>query len=767
VTATLIDSLVGRGVTRVEDLRLITGAGEYIGDVRRPGQLWARVIRSPVAHGVITNVDLSAAQALPGVAGVFSAADAPELAAARIPLRMEVGEESPVPTFGLQPIIASDRVRYVGEPVALVVATDPYIAEAAAEQVWIEIDELDPTLDADEALTGAILLHPDAGTNVTLEMEFASGDVDAVFASADIVLSERFREHRHGATPLETRGLVAELGADGRLTVWGPAKVKHFNLTAVASVLGLPAERLRFIEPDVGGAFGARGELYPEDYLIPWAAIRLGRPVKWIEDRAESLITLNQSREQDVELEVAASSDGRLLAFRARNVCNMGAYMRTNGVVPPMLCALSMHGPYRWEAFRAQAIGVLTNKTPLGTFRGPGEVEATFARERMIDLLAARMSIDPVELRRRNLLTGDELPYLVALGDDEEDVLRFGTGDYHLQLDAVLEHAGYAGLRERQRAQEDAEESLGVGVACSVSESGVGSFEWARVVAESDGSFSAYAGIASVGQGLRTALCQVLADAFHVPIERTRILHHDTDTVAEGEGAFGDRGMIFGSGAVLLAVEELKQKARVLAAAQLGLDADAIEIVGDLAVAEDVSIALGELGAFGIGRYVMGGPTHLSFCAAVAVVSVDRPTGKVTVHRYTGGYDAGTAVNPLLLEGQFTGAAAQGIAGALLEESSYDESGQPLSATFMDYMMPTVAEMPMIDSLVFEFPEPLNPLGIKGGGNSGIICTHAALANAVADALGSRAAPLTALPLRADCVRALIRAGETDAEPRA
>jgi len=766
VKATPLDGLVGRGVTRLEDRRLITGAGEYIGDVTRPGQLWARVVRSPVAHGAIVNVDVSAARALPEVAGAFSAADVPELAAARIPLRMEVGEESPVPTFGLQPIIASDRVRYVGEPVALIVATDPYAAEAAAEQVWIEIDELAPALDAEDALGGAILLHPDAGTNVTLEMEFASGDVDGVFAAADIVLSERFREHRHGATPLETRGLLAELGADGRLTVWGPAKVKHFNLTAVASVLGLPVERVRFIEPDVGGAFGARGELYPEDYLIPWAAIRLGRPVKWIEDRAESLIALNQSREQDIELEVAASNDGRLLAFRGRNVCNMGAYMRTNGVVPPMLCALSLHGPYRWAAFRAQALGVLTNKTPLGTFRGPGEVEATFARERMIDLVAARTSIDPVELRRRNLLTRDELPYVVAIGAAEDDVLRFGTGDYPVQLDAVLEHADYARLRERQLAQADGDASLGVGVACSVSESGVGSFEWARVVAEVDGSFSAYAGIASVGQGLRTALCQVLADAFHVPIERTRVLHHDTDTVAEGEGAFGDRGMIFGSGAVLLAVDEVRRQARVLAAERLGIDADAVEIVGDMAVAGDVSIPLGELGACGVGRYVTAGPTHLSFCAAVAVVSVDRPTGKVTVHRYTGGYDAGTAVNPLLLEGQFTGAAAQGIAGALLEESSYDESGQPLSGTFMDYVMPTVAETPEIDSLLFEFPEPLTPLGIKGGGNSGIICTHAALANAVADALGPRALPLTALPLRADCVRALIRRGEAVVEPR-
>jgi carbon-monoxide dehydrogenase large subunit len=749
------EASVGRSIVRTEDLRLVRGAGEYVADVSRPGQVWARIVRSPVAHGALLAVDLAGPREIPGVIGAFSATDAPELAGTRIPLRMESGEESPVPLFGLQPIIASDRVRYVGEPVAIVIATDPSIAESAAEQVYLDIEELDPVLDSEDALAGETVIHA-GGTNVTVDWEIGDGDVEAVFAGADVVVSERFHEHRHGATPLETRGLLAEVGDDGRLTVWGPAKVKHFNLTAVASVLGLVPEQVRFVEPDVGGAFGARGELYPEDYLIPWAALKLGRPVKWIEDRAESLIALNHSREQTVDLEVAASSDGRLLAFRARNLCNMGAYLRTNGIVPPMLCAMSLHGPYRWEAFRARAIGVLTNKTPLGTFRGPGEVEATFARERMLDLVAARMSIDPVELRRRNLIAAAELPHVVQFGSSDEDVLRFGTGDYHAQLDAVLEHSGYSGV-ERSG---DPDELIGVGVACSTSESGVGAFEWARVVAEPDGTFSAYSGIASVGQGLRTALAQVLGDELGIPLERIAIRHHDTDEVETGEGAFGDRGMIFGAGAILLAVAELRENARGPAAERLGVEAGAVEIIGDRAVAGDASVSLAELGVSGVGRYEPGGPTHLSFCAAVAQVSVDRATGKVTLRRYTGGYDAGRAVNPLVLEGQFTGAAAQGIAGALFEESAYDESGQPLAATFMDYVLPTMAELPEIESLLFEYPEPANPLGVKGAGNSGIICTHAAVANAVADALGPDAPPIVSLPLRASAVRAVIRAGE-------
>ena len=328
--------------------------------------------------------------------------------------------------------------------------------------------------------------------------------------------------------------------------------MKHFNLSAVASVLGLAPERVRFIEPDVGGAFGARGELYPEDYLFPWAAMKLGRPVKWIEDRAESLIALNQSREQTIDLEVAASADGRLLAFRARNLCNMGAYLRTNGIVPPMLCAMSLHGPYRWRGFRARAIGVLTNKTPLGTFRGPGEVEATFARERMLDLVAARTSIDPVELRRRNLIPAAELPYVVQFRKrgGGRPALRYGRlprAARHRARARRLRRREVAPLRGsgradrgRRRLLDQRERGRRVRVG-----TGRGRARWdvQRVL-----------GIASVGQGLRTALAQVLADEFAVPLERTVIRHHDTDEVEAGEGAFGDRGMIFGAGAILLAV---------------------------------------------------------------------------------------------------------------------------------------------------------------------------------------------------------------------
>ena len=752
----------GRDVRRLEDRRLITGAGEYVADVSRPNQVWARIVRSPVAHGAILGIELDEVRQMPGVVAAFAAGDAPELAAARIPLRLEAGEESPIPDWSLQPVIAGDRVRFVGEPVAVVVATDPYLAETAAERVWADIEEEAPILDALAALDGEVLLHPEVGTNVNVDLHFgdATDELDAIFARADVVVSERFYEHRHGGTPLETRGFVAEVGPDGRVTVWGAAKVKHFNRREVAKVLGLDVSQMRFLETDVGGGFGARGELYPEDYIIPWLAIRLQRPVKWIEDRAESLIALNQSREQYIDLEVAAAADGRLLAFRSRNVASLGAYMRTNGIVPPMLCAQSMHGPYRWQAFESHALGVLTNKTPLGTFRGPGEVEATFARERMLDMVAERLGIDPLDLRRRNLIPADAMPYLASIGDEDDDVLRFASGDYPAQLDALLEHVDWPTLTDAH-ATDDPDRQIGVALVCSTSESGVGQFEWARVVPEPDGMFTVYVGVASVGQGIATALTQVLADQLQIPMSRIRLTHHDTDKVEDGEGAFGDRGMIFGTGALLLALDALRGQAVAAAAERTGAAPEDIEVAGDAVVVDGERIPLHELAVSGTGRYEPGGLTHLSFCAAVAVVEVDVPTGKVTLLRYVGCYDSGTAVNPLMLEGQYTGAAAQGLGGALLEESAYDESGQPLSATFMDYIMPTAAELPAIESLQFEYPDPHTPLGIKGAGNSGIVCTHAAAASAVSNALRSYGAQVTSMPLRANSVRALIREAET------
>lgn len=740
---------VGQGIEGVEDERLITGQGAYIADISRPGQLHARIVRSPIAHGRLTKVHLEDARAMAGVVAVFAGGDVSGLDAWRIPHRVAFGlAMEDLPLFPLQPILAIDRVRYVGEPLAVVVAEDPYVAEDAAALVWTEIEDLEPVLNLEEALTSDNLLFPDAHSNVLIDVPFGDAEAtDALFAEADVVVSERLSIHRHAATPMENRGLIAELGEDGRLSVWGPTKVKHFNLRAVANVLGLPEEDLRFIEPDVGGSFGARGELYPEDFLIPWLALHLKRPIKWIEDRAEGLVASNQSREQYVDLEVAASADGELLALRSHNVCSMGAYFRTNGAVPPVLCAYIIAGPYAWRAHSARGTGVATNKTPLGTFRGPGEVEATYARERLLDIVARRLDLDPVDLRRRNLV---DSPRPVA-GTVE-------SGDCRTQFDGLLQHVDYPALRSSVSTR-SADELVGVGVACSEAATAEGHFESAQVVAERDGTFTAHTGLASVGQGVRTAMGQVLADLLQVPFDRVAVTHHDTDVVPVGEGAFGDRGAVFGAGAISLAVEDLESKARAATGDRFGVEPETVVIESGRARAGGRSIPLWELGVSGVGRFERSIPHDTNFVAAIAVVSVDRRTGKVTPLRYVGAYDVGRVINPLLLEGQLTGAAAQGITGALLEENVYDEIGQPLSSSFMDYLIATCKEMPAIESLMFSFPKESNPLGIKGGGNSGIICTQAALANAVADALGEAGDLVTSLPLRANRVRELFRVG--------
>jgi carbon-monoxide dehydrogenase large subunit len=756
---------IGRSVRRVEDRRLITGAGCYVADVARPGQLWARIIRSTVAHARLSEVHLDEVRARPDVVGAFSAADLPEaFAAFRIPLRVVPQGEPGFTTDATQPVLATERVRYVGEPVAVVVATDPYAAEDAEEAVWVDFDELEPVLDAERALEAETLLHDSVGSNLIGQLNFTNEvDVDALFERADVVVKERFSSHRHAATPMETRGLVADYDKDsGRLTVWGPTKVKHYNRKVLAELLGLPAERIRFVETDVGGGFGARGELYPEDLLVPWLAFELKRPVKWVEDRGEALVAMNHSREQSFEVEMAATADGQLLAFRSKNWCNMGAYLRTNGPVPPWLGALNFAGPYHWEGYEATAYAVVTNKTPLGTMRGPGEVESTFARERMIDLLAERLDMDPRAFRLKNLIGANALPYTLELGEGVPYPLLYESGDYHQQLNGALDEIDYEQLRADAAAARSRGELVGVGMACGHNASAIGHFEWGRVVAEPDGSFTGYVGVSGLGQGVQTALAQVLADALGVPMELVRIHYHDTDAVPDGEGAYADRATIFGAGALMLAVDDLKEDARRKGAAALGVPEGEVIVEGaevTRAGTDADSIPLSELGCSGRGKYEKHVPDY-DFCASVAYVAVDRSTGKVTVRRYVGAYDVGHAVNPLIVEGQLDGAAAQGIAGVLFEESPYDEDGQPLAGSFMDYVMPTCAELPAVESLIYEFPSQSNPLGIKGAGNPGIITTHGAIANAVADALGPAGRKLTSLPLRPGRVRELLRAEE-------
>ncbi|SPL88269.1 Carbon monoxide dehydrogenase large chain [[Actinomadura] parvosata subsp. kistnae] len=736
---------IGAGVER-DDRHFLDGTAQYVADVSREGQLHARIVRSPVAHARIVAIDVAEALAQPGVVTVITAADLPDV---RIPIRLPMAETPDTHKF-LQPPLARGVVRYVGEPVAVVVAADPYLAEDAAELVDLDLDELDVVTDITSAAsTGTPLVQPEAGTNLVATVPLTFGDVDAAFARADIVLRDRLRVHRHTAVPMETRGLLAEVDqGTGVLTLWGAAKVKHFTRQALSGMLGIDPERIRVVENHVGGGFGVRGEPYPEDYLIAFLALRLGRPVKWIEDRAEHFVATNHAREQEHDFEVAATADGRLLAFRDRAWCDQGAYVRSQGILPALLPAQHLPGPYRWEAFALEVHGVLTHRTPVGTYRGPGMTEATFVRERMLNRLAHELRLDPAELRRRNLIEPAQLPWNFA-----PTPITYESGDFPAGLDRLLDHAGYAELRRQRDERRARGEHVGIGLAAYTEIGGIGPFEEATIVPRPDGGFVAHVGVGSLGQGVETVLAQIAADKLGVAMQDITIDHHDTDQLAHGFGSFASRATTLAGNALALAAEDLRSRA----ADKLGVPSADVELGGGRATAPSGrSVPLSDLGE-GWGRFDKPHPSF-SFGAVLSLVSIDAGTGQVRVLRHLVLHDVGRAVNPVLLRRQLTGAAAQGIGAALLEELLYDEYGQPLSTLLSDYRIPTVEELPDIEVIVEERPTPANPLGIKGGGESGMVGTPAAIANAVADALGpASGARVWRLPLTPGRVRELLR----------
>jgi carbon-monoxide dehydrogenase large subunit len=712
----------GRSLRRPEDIPLTEGKAKFVGDVSRPGQLFARVVRSNVAHGALLGVELDEARAVAGVAAVITAADLPDV---RVPIRMPLGDLERQEK-ALQPPLARDRVRYVGEPVAVVVATSPAIAEDAAAMVFAEVEETEPVLDAlAGAAAAAPVLHQALGDNIADRVHWRKGDVDALFAAADVVVSERLTTQRHTGVPMETRGLLAEWdSATERLTIWGAAKVKHFNRAALAGMLGLEEEALNLVECEVGGGFGVRGELYPEDYLVAWLARDLGRPVKWIEDRIEHLVATNHSRQQDHVLEIAALADGTLLAFRDTAHSDVGAYVRTHGSIVQVAASTQLPGGYRWHGFEIDHALVLTNKTPTGTYRGPGGVEVSFVRERLLDTLAGKLGIAPTELRRRNLITPEDLPYTVDYDLGPPPYVH-DHGDYPRIWDEMIERCGgeslAAGLRERREAGE----TVGFGTATFAEVAVIGPWEQARVTAEEDGTFRVALGVSSVGQGVRTALAQIAADALGVEFERVVVDFSSTDATPFGFGAFASRVTTVGGNAVYLACEDLVRK---------GL----------------------EPGNVGEGKFDKPGMS-VDFGGAAAVVAVDRETGVIRIERLIVATELGNPVNPEMVRGQVLGAAAQGVGGALLESFVYDEAGQPLSTTFADYMLPTATDVPAIEIVSEVVPAVDNPLGLGPAGENGIYGVAPALANALVDALGDRPGLATDLPLTPERIWAAAR----------
>jgi carbon-monoxide dehydrogenase large subunit len=764
-------SAIGRPMRRTEDARLLTGRGKYAADFRAPGMLHAAVLRSPHAHASLGAIRTRDALALPGVAAVVTSQDLGDIG--RIPVRL-----GPRPSIVacLQPPLARDKVRYVGEPVAFVVAESRYLAEDALEAIQVGYEPLPTVADARRAVEpGAPLLHEAIASNVVATLDTRRGDAEAALASAHTRVRERFAVQRHTGVPMETRGLSAAFDpGTGVLRLWGVAKVPHFNRRVLADLLGHPEHLIHFVEMEVGGGFGIRGEFYPEDLLVPWAAMRLRRPVQWIEDRREHLMAANHSRQQWHETELGFDRDGKIVALVDRFLTDMGGYIRTHGVLVPELTGALLPGPYRIPNYLSEIRCVLTNKTPTGTYRGPGRFECTFVRERLMDIAAARLGIDPLALRRRNFVTPAEMPYEVG-GASLNQRTVYDCGDYASALDKALEALGYEAARREQAEARRQGRYVGIGVASLVEKAGLGPWEYARVEIDATGHVALYSGVAAVGQGIDTTLAQVAADELGVPPERITVVHGDSARVPFGVGGFASRGASVALPAAAMAARKVRDKVLKVAAATLE------------AAEEDLVLADGAVHVRGLpdrratfrelARAAVPGPPGMEpglyatdffqapkmtypYGTHAAVVEVDPDTGEVRILKYAIAYDIGKAVNPMIVDGQMIGALAQGIGGALYEELVYDEQGQLLTTTFMDYLVPTAMEMPETTAvrILEETPTPLNPLGVKGAGEGGSSGCGGALANAVADALAPLGIPITALPLTPDRLSALIRA---------
>jgi len=765
--------VIGARVARKEDPRLLRGQGRFGADMSRPGQVWARMVRSPVAHGRLRAVHTTQAAAAPGVVAVVTAADLP--GRLEIPVRLAV---QAIDLSGyLQPVLAAETVRYVGEPLAVVLADDPYLAEDAAELVDVGIDDAPAALDAEAATQpGAPGLFP--GGNVAADFTLGYGDVAAAFAAADHVVQTEISIGRHGAVPLEPRTLLADPDpVTGRLAIFGMTKVPVFNRDLLAGLLGMDETLIHVHAVDAGGGFGARGEFYPEDFLVPWLARTLQRPVKWVEDRAEHLVAVNHSRQQAHRLAAAFDASGHLLGLRAEVLHDNGAYCRTHGIIVPELTLAMLPGPYRVPAYHGRVRVALTNKTPCGTYRAPGRFEGSAAREQLLDVAASQLGMDRVELRRRNLLTPAELPCQRAMSTLGTDVV-LDDGDYPGLLEAAAAEAGRLGYPAEVSHGRQAGRRRGLGVAAFLEKSGLGPQETADVVVSGTGAVHVYSGGTSLGQGIETVLAQIAADALGVDPAVVSVVNGDTDKQPFGGGSWASRSTVVAGSAVHAAACAVRDRAAEVAArmleaspADLVSDDGAVSVRGDPAAR--VTLAEIARATAPASRYLRPGEpaglsarrrfevTHMTYPYGVhiAVVDVDAGTGRVEVLRYLVAYEVGRAINPALVEGQLRGGAAQGIGGALLEEFCYDDAGQPQSATFMDYRMPTAAEVPPIDVLVTQdAPAPGNPLGVRGAGEGGVSAAGAVLASAVRDALGL-AGSVGQLPLTAARVHELASGG--------
>ncbi len=775
---------IGRSRPRVEDDRLLRGAGRYVDDLDIPDALEVAFLRSTEAHARIVSIDVAAAAAHPGVIAVYDGAAVvdrikPLLNVEELRVPPGIADLQPVNKLQPAPILATDEVSYVGQPVAMVIAESRYLAEDGIELIDVEYETLPAVVDPEAALApGAPPVLLGEEDNVGVHVRHGKGDVERAIAQAAAVVSERFATQRYVCAPIETRGLVAQQDPfTGALTVWSTTQTPHRVRDHIAEAIGVPVDDVRVQSVDVGGGFGQKGILVVEELLIPFAAHDLGRPIRWIADRFENLTADAHAREQLHDITLAADAEGRLLAVADRILVNLGARNMVGLVVPyNALCHLL--GPYKADNVDIEAIGVLTNTTFTSPYRGAGRPEAVFAFERAMDRLAGKLGIEPAELRRRNLIGADEMPYQTGMLDRRGLPQEYDSGDYPAMLDRTIEMVDLVAFRARQAEARADGRYLGIGFAMYLEMTGLGPFEGARVDVMPSGRVRLYTGAPSQGQGHRTVFAQILADALGVTFDDIDVVAGDTATIPYGVGTIASRALVTAGNATAQAGGLLRRRILDAAASLLEANVDDLVLadsVVTVAGTPSVELTLAELiravpklaggsGSDGLSETSYFQPPNYATAsgAHAAIVEVDRATGTVDIVDYVVVHEAGKIVNPVIADAQVIGGVGQGIGGILSEHLRYDQNGQPITSTFVDYVMPVTGMVPEIRMDEIVCPSPTNPLGVKGLGEGGAVGPPAAVANAVEDALIGTGVVIRQGPLSPGNVLDLLRAARAE-----
>jgi len=771
----------GAALKRKEDPRLITGQGTYVEDVTLTGMLHMVLVRSPLAHALIKSIDTAEALKSPGVIAVFTGEDLKEELGS-LPCGWVVPDTKEVP----HPPLAVDRVRYVGDAVVAVLAESAAQASDGASVVDVEYEELDAVIDMNDALAdGAVQLHEDAPNNTAFEWEVDAGSISEAKSSSDVVVTQRFVNQRLIPTAMENRGVVVDYnsGTD-QLTMWTSTQIPHLVRVLLALVTGHPEHLIRVIAPDVGGAFGSKLYLYAEEVIAPIIAKNLKRPVKWIESRSEGYLATTHGRDHITDIAIAGNKDGTITGLDVRTLANMGAYLSTFApLIPTWLYGLMLSGPYKIPNIYCKVIAPFTNTTPVDAYRGAGKPEATYAVERAVDLFAQEIGMDPAEVRKLNFIPPFEDGYEVAT------TVSYDSGNYIASFDRALEMVGYSDFRKEQQEAREQGKLLGIGLSayveiCGAAPSAVagtlgaraGLWESANVRIHMTGKVSVFTGSSSHGQGHETAFAQLVSSELGIPVEDIDVIHGDTSQIQMGTGSFGSRSAAVGGGAIHMSTTKIKEKAKKLAAHILEASEEDIEFedgklfvrgapsegktIQEIALAsyyytedipEDMEPGLEAMSFFDPKNFTWPGGTH------IAVVEIDKSTGEVTLLRYIAVDDVGNVINPLIVDGMVHGGAAQGVGQALQEEAIYDGTGQLLTGSMMDYAVPRASDMPMYELDRTVTPSPVNPMGVKGAGETATIAGSPAVINAVVDALEPYGVKHIDMPAKAEKVWRIIR----------